>query len=133
MSARVTVHEKGTATTVLDYNQLDAVLRAASEEARSKNILGAIIIESENGNSITMVVGGDETVLGFDYGHGNHPYYASKGASERNEPFLTCYLSFQHHTEFPRKNVIPYNDGAKAVAQFVDSGNLPTCISWEEV
>ena len=109
MSARVTIHDKVAATTVGDADQLDAVLKAASEEARSQNILGGVIIEAENGNSRTLVVGGDETVLTFDYGHRKPPYFASKGASENNEPFLTCYLTFQH-SEFPRKNVIPYGD-----------------------
>jgi Immunity protein Imm1 len=133
MSARVTVHDTMEATTVADSAELDAVLMAASEEARSKNILGAVVIEAENGNCITMVVGGDETVLTFDYGHRNPPYYASKGASDSDEPLLTCYLTFQHHSEFPRKNVIPYHDGAKAVAEFVESGKLPMCIGWEEI
>jgi Immunity protein Imm1 len=133
MSARVIVHNKAAATTVVDANQLNAVLEVASEEARSRNILGAVIIEAENGNSVTIVVGGDETVLTFDYGHRNPPYYASKGKSDKDEPVLTCYLTFQHHSEFPRKNVIPYGEGAKAVAQFLDSGKLPTCIGWVEV
>ena len=133
MSARVTVHDNEPATSIVDANQLNAILKAATEEARSKNILGAVIIEAENGNSLTIAVGGDETVLTFDYGHRNPPYYASKGASVSDEPFLTCYLTFQHHSEFSRKNVIPYHDGAKAVAQFLNSGNLPTCISWEAV
>ena len=31
-------------------------------------MLGAVLIEAVNGNAITMVVGGDESVLGFDYG-----------------------------------------------------------------
>src|SRR5262245_39875345 len=121
MLARVTIHDGADATTIVNSSQLDAVLNAACEEARSKNILGAVIIEAENGNSMTMAVGGDETVLTFDYGHRNPPYYASKGASENDDPILTCYLTFQHHSEFPRKNVIPYDDGAKAVAQFLNS------------
>jgi hypothetical protein len=54
-----------------------------------------------------MVVGGDETVLGFDYRHRNPPYYSSRGPSNGEEPILSCQLTFQHHTEFPRKYVIP--------------------------
>jgi len=116
-----------------DRNELERVLDAASDEARAKNILSAVILEAENGNSITIVIGGGETVLSFDYGHLNPPYYASKGKSDELEPILTCFLTFDHQTEFPRKNVIPYADGLKAVAEFLDSGSLPTCIKWEEV
>jgi hypothetical protein len=133
MSARITIHDKASAATIVDASQLDRALSEASEEARSRGILGAVIIDAENGNSITMVVGGAETVLTFDYEHRNPPYYISKGAFDRDEPFLTCYLTFQHHTEFSRKNVIPYDDGAKAVAQFLDSGTLPANITWEAI
>jgi len=45
------------------------VLEAASDEARAKNLLSAVILDVENGNFVTMVVGGSETVLSFDYGH----------------------------------------------------------------
>ena len=133
MPATITIHDKTSAAPVSDASQLDTILGEASEEARSRGILGAVIIEAENGNSITMVVGGSESVLTFDYGHRNPPYYISKGVSETDEPILTCYLNFQHHSEFSRKNVIPYHEGAKAVAQFIDSGKLPTNVSWEEI
>lgn len=98
--------------------------------------LGVIVIEAANKNSITMVVrSSTETVFGFDYGHGNPPYYVSKGISNEVEPvMMTCYLAFAHHTEFPRKFVIiPVADGVEAVKEFIGSGELPTCNTWEEV
>jgi hypothetical protein len=133
MPVRVKIHEDKAPLTVKDVTELDEVLRAASEEARVRGMLGAISIEADNGNVIVMVVGDEETVLGFDYGHQNPPCYASRGASSEDNPLMTCYLTFQHHTEFPRKYVIPFADGVKAVRQFVNSGDLPTCINWEEV
>jgi hypothetical protein len=108
------------------------VLEAASDEARAKNLLSVVILDAENGNSTTMVVGGSETVLSFEYGHLDPPYYASKGESDDDEPILTCFLTFQYYTEFPRRSVIPYPNGVNAVAEFFDSGSLLTCISWEE-
>lgn len=133
MALRITTHGDKEPMTALDGNQLNAVLDAASDEARSKNLLSVVVLYAENGNSITMVVGGSETVLGFDYGHRNPPYYASKGESDDDEPTLTCFLTFQHHTEFPRRSVIPYANGMNAVAEFFDPGTLPTSITWEEV
>lgn len=119
--------------TVEDSVQLDQALREADEEARKRGMLGAVQLKAANGNVITMVVGGYETVLGFDYGHLDLRYYASRGLSDSEEPLLTCYLMFQHHTEFPRKYVIPTADGVNAVRQFLDSGELPTCVKWDEV
>ena len=133
MALQVRIREDVGLLKVEDDNHLDVVLRTATEEARKRGTLGAILIEAANRNVITMVVGGDETAMGFDYGHGNPPYYSSRGPSNEDEPILTCQLKFQHHTEFPRKCVIPIADGVKAVRQFLHSGDLPACINWEEV
>jgi hypothetical protein len=133
MALRVRIRDDAAPLTVEDSSQLEKVLHVEAEEARRRGVLGAVLLEAANGNVITMVVGGEETVLGFDYGHHNPPYYSSRGPSNADEPMLTCLLTFQHHTEFPRKYVIPVTDGVKAVRQFLDSGDLPTCINWEEV
>lgn len=133
MQLRVTIHDNAEPATAADRNQLETILKSASDEAQAKNMLGAVILEAENGNLITMVVGGQETVLGFEFDHLEPPYYASRGESDEDQPVLTCFLTFEHHTEFRRRNVIPYADGLKAVAEFLDSGELPTYINWEEV
>jgi len=133
MALRIKIREGEAPVTVKDAAQLDEVLAQATEEARRRGILGAVLIEADKGNVLTMVVGGDETVLGFDYGEPNPRYYASRGASDAGAPIVTCYLTMQHHTEFPRKYVIPVADGVKAVREFLDSDDLPNCIKWEQV
>lgn len=132
MQLVIKVREREAPLTVRDASQLDEALGQASNEARQHGLLGAIRIEAGKGNFITMVVGGQETVLGFDSGDLNADY-ASKGASDAVEPVMTCLYMMSHHTEFPRKYVIPIGDGVKAVHQFLDSGDLPTCIKWEQV
>ena len=133
MALQIRIREDVEPYEVEDDVQLDEVLGTATEEARRRGILGAVLIEAANGNVVTMVVGAHETVLGFDYGHHEPPYYSSKGPSDENEPILSCQVAFQHHTEFPRKCVIPIAEGVKAVRQFLRSGDLPDCIIWEEV
>jgi hypothetical protein len=133
MTLQVRIREGAAPLKVEDDNQLDEVLRTATEEARKRGTLGAILIEAPNGNVITTVVGGDETALSFDYGHGDPPYYSSRGPSNEDEPILICQLTFQHHTEFPRKCAIPIANGVKAVRQFLHSDDLPDFINWEEV
>lgn len=118
---------------VHDPHGLDEMLNEASAEVRSRNLLGAVLITADNNNEMTILVGGEESVLTFEYGHKDTPYYASKGASNEDEPIMTCYLELQHHTEFPRKYVVPFADGLKAIREFLVSGALPTCIRWEEV
>jgi len=134
MALRIEIRQGESPLTVGDATQLDEALAQAAEEARKRGMFGAVRMEAENGNVLIMVVGGDETVLSFDdYNDHDLRCYASRGASDADKPIMTCYLAMHHHTEFPRKNVIPLSDGAKAVRQFLDSGGLPTCISWEEV
>jgi hypothetical protein len=87
----------------------------------------------KNSNFITMIIGGRRTVLGFEYVHLDTPYYASQGESDVDEPILTCFFTFEYHIEFPCRNVIPYEDDVKAVAEFFDSDILPTCVKWKEV
>ena len=54
MPVRVKIHEDKAPLTVKDVTELDEVLRAASEEARVRGMLGAISIEADNGNVMTM-------------------------------------------------------------------------------
>jgi hypothetical protein len=133
MRTLITILDDRPPVAVDDGVQLDDALRDAANEARARGKLRAVLIEAANKNSMTMVVGSSETVLSFDYGHGNPPYYVSKGTSNEDEPMMVCYLSFAHHTEFPRKFVIPLMDGIAAVKQFVGSGELPTAITWERI
>ena len=66
MALRIEIRQGEAPLTVKDAAQLDEALGQATEEARKLGMLGAVLIEAENGNVLTMVVGGDETVLGFD-------------------------------------------------------------------
>src|SRR5690349_23887343 len=131
MALRIEILEGEAPLTIKDATHLDEVLGQAAEEARKRGMLGVVRLEAENRNVLTMVVGSDETVLGFDeYDDQNLRCYASRGLSDAEEPIMTCYLAMHHHTEFLRRNVIPLSDGAKAAGQFLESGALPSCINW---
>jgi hypothetical protein len=112
--------------------ELDRVLHQAGEEARAQAILSTIFLDAANGNVLSLVVGGDETVLTFTYGHLDPPYYASRGAAADPLPVMTCYVGLSHHTEFPRIYVVPYASGLVAAHEFVESGALPPSMQWVE-
>jgi Immunity protein Imm1 len=133
MTMFLTIHEDQPKIPIESAEQLDAALSEATPEARIHGMLNIVFIEAENGDCIGLAVGGDETVLCFDYGHRLPPYYVSRGSSHDEDPVLTAYTSFQHHTEFRRRNVIPAGAGRLAALEFFRTGALPECIEWEEV
>jgi Immunity protein Imm1 len=106
----------------------------ASAEARVRKMLNSVyLVEAISGNILSLVVGGEETVLSFNYGHQDPPYYASGGADARVHPVMTCYVGLVHHTEFPRKYVVPFEKGLIAAHEFAQSGSLPQSIEWIEI
>lgn len=129
----VTIHEDQPKISVESGEELDAVFSVAADESRARGMLNIVFIEAENGDSIGLVIGGDETVVSFNYGHGDPPYYVSRGFSADDDPILTAYISFQHHTEFPRRWVVPAAAGRLATHEFLQTGTLSQCIEWEEV
>ncbi len=133
MRVRITVHENEPPIDTPDLASVDRVIASASEESNARGLLNILLLEADNGNWLSLVVGSDETVLSFNYGHQLPPYYASKGKDAREEPVMTAYVSLQHHTEFPRKWVIPMHEAMPAAHEFCETGELPSSIEWTEV
>ena len=128
----ISVHDAEPAVRVSTATELERVIRLASEEAQARKMLNIIFLEAANGNHLSFVVGGDETVLSFTYDHRNPPYFASRGVQASTDPIMTCYVGLVHHTEFPRKYVISFERGLTATQEFAESGTLPRSIEWTE-
>ncbi len=112
--------------------ELDETLSAAETQARAAGILGGIKLRAPNGDELLLVVGGDETVLGFNRADGDPPYYASHGAADTDLPYFTAYIGLTHHTEFPRRHVVPIEQGRSAAFEFLRTGARPTSVRWVE-
>jgi hypothetical protein len=128
----ISVHFAEPAVQISTATEFERVIRLASEEARARKMLNIIFLKAANGNNLSFVVGGDDTVLSFTYGHRNPPHYASRGAHTSTHPIMTCYVGLVHHTEFPRENVIAFERGMMAAQEFAESGTLPRSIEWME-
>jgi hypothetical protein len=130
---RVMIQEGVSMRTVNSISELDQALQDASSQARSAGLLNIIFLYAPNDDHLSLVVGGDETVVGFNYGHGDPPYCASKGETDADDPVLTAYVSLEHHTEFPRRWVVPMELGHRAAVEFLTSGERPRAIRWAEL
>ncbi len=99
--------------------------------ARDNTELPPIVeVEHPNGNSLSIGVGRDETVLSFVNKSKNPPYYASKG-KEREGTIIFYY--YGEWSEFPLSSTIPYSLGEEVIKEFFETGELSKKIEWQEV
>ena len=111
---------------------LDATLDEASAEARAAGKLNIVLLTAPNRDWLSIVVGGEETVVGYNYGHGDPPYYVSAGQAQTDDPVMTAYVGLEHHTEFPRRWVVAVAAGRQAAREFLATGKRPESIEWAE-
>jgi hypothetical protein len=133
MRAKLFIHEDEPPIEVESVAEMEALIGEAVSEASRLKRPNIVIVAAANGNEVSFVLDEPDTVLGFTFGHGAPPYYVSKGVAESIDPVFTAYVSLPHHTEYPRRAVVPWSDGLRAVLEFVESGGLPTVIKWEQV
>ena len=131
MEAQITLYEHEPPVEVHSITELDTTINAAAAYARAQGRPNIIFVETTNGNSLSMVVGAEETVLCFNYGHQDPPYFVSQGDLNTDEPVFTAFVTMEHHTEFLRRNVIPLAAGRAALREFLRDADLPKSVSWE--
>ena len=130
---RVSIRDQAPERIVNSEVALKTVFDEAIAEAQAEGMLNIVLLTAPNQDWLSIVVGADETVVGFNYGHGDPPYYASVGEAQTDAPVLTAYLGFEHHTEFPRRWVVSFADGKRAACEFLTTGKRPESIKWTEV
>lgn len=131
MKTKVTVSERSAPVVIQSTAELEAVISKAAEESRQLGCPNVIVFESENGNSLSLVVGASPaTVIGFANGQDNPTYYMSKGDAEAEETVLTATVTLSHRTELSGRWLVPWESGLSATYEFVVSGELPTCLDW---
>jgi hypothetical protein len=128
---RAVIHDSDDRILLTSKDRLFEVLDAAAAEASAQSLLNVVTLTAENGNELTLVVGSAETVVGFTDSGLQMLHYASVGAAQTMEPVLTAYVGLRHHTEFPRRYVIPSAHGIAAASEFLDTGMRPSSVTWE--
>jgi hypothetical protein len=127
------ITQEGSAVPARSRRELVDLLAGARQLAQSRGRLAIVTLESEAGaTTLSIVVGGEETVLAFAAGL-DPPYFVSQGASDEEETYLECYLHFEHYTELSRNHVIPFSVGEQAAYEFLETGVRPQCVQWQEV
>lgn len=132
MTVSVAVHDKTPPVVAGDEGALRQLLQSAQAEAAEAHKLNVVILESPNGSTLGIVVGGTDSVLTFARADNMPPYLISRGTTEDVEPVLTCYVGLEHHTEFPRWSVVPLSRAMRGAMEFLSTGLPPRCIEWKD-
>jgi hypothetical protein len=133
ITIRASIHDDEPDLVLPSIEALDAALDAASVEAKAKGKLNIVTLSAPNRDWLSLAVGSEETVVGFNYGHGDPPYFASLGNSQSDEPFLTAFVGLVHHTELSRRWVVPLATGRQAARDFLSTGERPSSLTWQEL
>ncbi|BCJ55411.1 hypothetical protein Asp14428_68860 [Actinoplanes sp. NBRC 14428] len=87
----------------------------------------------DNGDTISIALGREVSVLNFTSASKKPPYFASEGRPPESRDGVVRFEYFGSMTEFPEWQAISSSDALEAVCSFVAAGILPDNILWSEV
>jgi len=126
--ARVVWGEAGEAE-VASVEELDVLLDVLHAEARSEPFMADVVLPS--GESMSLGLGSDSTVLNWVSATGEPPYFGSEGDADATGVVVFRYSGAW--SEFPSASAISAEDGRWAVREFLAVGHRPPTVTWIEV
>lgn len=124
---------KSESTSVVEsIEELEALLdRLHLDAAKGEPIL-VTVERVQDGDSLTIGVGREMSVLNFVSSDGDPPYFISRG--DNNDDDQTVHFYFMGSwSEFPLKNTVPLERARAAIRHFWKTGVRDPTIGWEEV
>jgi hypothetical protein len=116
--------------TVYDAAELDRVF---DEVIQSECKEYPIVIEIQaNGFLLKMAVGLAESFVQISSDSGLSPYLVAVSDKNATDTF-DFYFQGVHHTEIPRRNILPSALARELSRAFVVTGTIPESIEWEEL
>jgi Immunity protein Imm1 len=110
--------------------ELDALLDRITAEAEAADLPMLAVLGREDGSTLSIGLGSDESVLSYVSGSWDPPYYVSRGDPSRTEPVEFVYSG--ELTEFPPWSAISIEEAREAMRHFFTTGELSPKIEWVE-
>lgn len=110
--------------------QLDVLLDKLDEQHNGKNAIMVTVELVDSGDTLTIGVGRNLSVLSMVPGSGDPPYYSSVG--DENSNGLVTFLYMEEPTEFPLRKCIPRELARQAMQHFAATGERSDQVKWEE-
>jgi hypothetical protein len=115
---------------VESVEELDRQLDDLEQKARLNPLMVDLV--ACNGDTLSIGLGQDVSVLSWVGASGDPPYYASKG-NEATQGETIVFSYRDQWSEFPLWSAIPTALARDAMRQFFRTGTLPNNVRWEEV
>ena len=101
-----------------------------AEAARGAPIMASVALQP-SGDSLTIGLGLDVSVLNFVSGSGDPPYFTSRAGAEPDG--VVCFRFMGDLSEFPMRQAVPMAAARRAVRYFWTTGVRDPEMMWEEV
>lgn len=108
--------------------ELDALLDMLHGKSRERPIL--VDVTSDDGNTLTIGVGSELSVLSYVPANGDPPYLSSIG--NPNDEGVVVFGYMGEWTEIPTRNLVPAMLAREVMRHFVRTGELSDAVRWEE-
>jgi hypothetical protein len=92
----------------------------------------AVVFVTVNDHRVILGIGQEESFLQIESEVGDPPYLTTIGDPDA-QGVMAFYLFGDHHTEIPRRNLIPEAKARKALLEWVRTGILSKEVEWEEI
>ncbi|WJK42639.1 Imm1 family immunity protein [Solwaraspora sp. WMMA2056] len=116
---------------VVSGDELRGRLIELDRHAAARPFIVDVTIDS--GDTISVALGREVSVLNFTSASKKPPYFASEGRLPGSRFGVVRFEYFGSMTEFPEWQAVSRNDALEAVCRFVAAGVLPDNILWSEV
>ncbi|HTU66486.1 MAG TPA: Imm1 family immunity protein [Steroidobacteraceae bacterium] len=111
--------------------EVQAALSTAEQEADRAGTMSLVDLEAANGNRLSILVGGAETLLGWRYAGDVDARFLTQGdpAARGTVP---CSRDVGTVLQCPRWALIAREDGMAALNEFTASNEIPACVTWAD-
>lgn len=110
---------------------METLLDSLHERFRVSSTPTLVVVQLDNGDSLSIGLGLEMSVLDHVKADNDPPYYTSLGTSG-NEGEIS-FLFGNQESEYSLGNAVTMDQARKALTYFCETGKLTDALSWEEV
>lgn len=101
------------------------------QDAARRPLIAEVTLDA--GDSLSIGLGREVSVLSHVGASGNPPYFSSQGHAQARDGEGVVFYYHGHWTEFPLSRAVPVEDAVEAVRYFCKHGELSPLLDWVEV